>query len=64
MVDLTDAQKAEAKNDLLLADIELRLEQIRSMRRYEDWRFVMQVLTAGAAIGGVLGIWIGFLLHP
>jgi hypothetical protein len=63
MADLTDSQKEEAKNDLLLADIELRLEQIRSMRRYEDWRFVMQVLTAGAAIGGVLGVWIGFLLH-
>jgi hypothetical protein len=63
MVTLTDAQKTEAKNDLLLADIELRLEQIRSMRRYEDWRFVLQVLTAGAAIGGAFGVWIGFLLH-
>ena len=63
MVNLTDAQKAEVKNDLLLADIELRLEQIRAMRRYEDWRFVLQVLTAGAAIGGAIGVWIGFLLH-
>jgi hypothetical protein len=56
MVTPTDAQK-------LLADIELRLEQIRSMRRYEDWRFVLQILTAGAAIGGAFGVWIGFLLH-
>ena len=59
MVHLTD----EAKNDLLLADIELRLEQIRTMRRYEDWRFVLQVLTAGAAMGGVIGVWIGFLIR-
>jgi hypothetical protein len=59
MVNLTDAQRAEAKNDLLLADIESRLEQIRAMRRYEDWRFVLQV----AAIGGVIGVWIGFLLR-
>ena len=59
MVHLTD----EAKNDLLLADIELRLEQIRTMRRYEDWRFVLQVLTGGAAMGGVIGVWIGFLIR-
>ena len=59
MVHLTD----EAKNDLLLADIELRLEQIRTMRRHEDWRFVLQVLTAGAAMGGVIGVWIGFLIR-
>ena len=58
MAHLTDAQKEEAKNDLLLADIELRLEQIRTMRRYEDWRFVLQVLTAG-----VIGVWIGFLIR-
>ena len=63
MAHLTDAQKEEAKNDLLLADIELRLEQIRTMRRYEDWRFVLQVLTAGAAMGGVIGVWIGFLIR-
>jgi hypothetical protein len=55
---LTDAQKQEAKNDLLLADIELRLEQVRSLRRYEDWRFVIQAITAFAAVfaaGGVVG---------
>jgi hypothetical protein len=63
MVTLTDSQKEEAKNDLLLADIEFRLEQLRSMRRYEDWRFVLQVLTAGAALGGVFGVWVGFLLR-
>jgi hypothetical protein len=63
MTNLTDAQRAEAKNDLLLADIELRLEQIRSMRRYEDWRFVLQILTAGAAVGGAFGVWVGFLLR-
>jgi hypothetical protein len=43
MAHLSDSQRTEAENDLLLADIELRLEQLRSMRRYgaplgaEDW---------------------------
>jgi hypothetical protein len=60
---LTDAQKEEAKNDLLLADIELRLELVRSIRRYEDWRFVLQVLTVGAAIGGAFGVWLGLIMR-
>jgi len=63
MAHLSDAQKEEVKNDLLLADIELRLEQVRAMRRYEDWRFVLQVATAGAAIGGAIGVWLGIIIR-
>ena len=59
MADLTDAQKEEAKNRLILADIALKQEQLRVMRAFENWRFVLQILTVGAAIGGVFGVWAG-----
>jgi hypothetical protein len=55
----SEEQKQRAKWDLLLADLELRQEQVRSMKAFENWRFVLQVLTAGAAVGGALGVWLG-----
>jgi membrane protein YqaA with SNARE-associated domain len=63
MVHLTDTQKDEAKYDLVLADIALKQEQLRAMKAFENWRFVLQVATAGAAIGGAFGVWLGILLR-
>lgn len=49
----SDEQKAHAKYDLLLADIELRLEQIhrtRQERHLAPWQVAFAGLTSGAAI--------------
>ncbi len=46
----TAEQLAHAKWDLLLADIELRLEQVRQTKAYEPRRLVIQALTAAAAV--------------
>ena len=61
MAHLTLAQQEEAKNDLLLADIEMRLEQVRQLKSYEPRRLWIQAITAlaalfgaGAAVGAVI----------
>ena len=60
---LTDAQKEEAKNDQILADIALKQEQLRAMKAFENWRFVATIASAGAACGGVLVAVIALLIH-
>ena len=56
-------QMVSVKNDAMLADIRLKQEQLRVMKAFENWRFVLQVATAGAAIGGAFGVWLGIILH-
>jgi hypothetical protein len=51
-------QEQQVKWDLLLADFELRLEQVRQIKSFEPRRLLFQGLTAFAAIfaaGGVVG---------
>jgi hypothetical protein len=43
-------QREEAKHDLVLADLEKRLEEIRQLKTYEGWRLAFQGLTAGATL--------------
>ena len=43
--------------------IELRAEQVRTMKAFENWRFVLQVATAGAAVGGSLVGLLALILH-
>ena len=54
-------QRDEAKHDLVLADLEKRLEEIRQLKTYEGWRLAFEGLTAGAAIM-TAGVAIGALL--
>lgn len=59
----TEEEKQRAKWDLLLTDIEYRLEQVRQLKSYEPIRLWIQALTTLAAVlaaGGVIG---GFLIH-
>ena len=49
--------------DKLLSDHELRAEQVRTMKAFENWRFVLQVATAGAAVGGSLVGLLALILH-
>ena len=49
--------------DKLLSDHELRAEQVRTMKAFENWRFVLQVATAGAAVGGSLVGLLALVLH-
>jgi hypothetical protein len=59
----TDEEQQRAKWDLLLTDIELRLEQVRQLKTYEPLRLWVQALTAFAAVfaaGGVIG---GLIIH-
>jgi hypothetical protein len=54
----TSEQRQEAKHDLILADIEKRLEEVRQLKTYEGWRLAFQGLAAGAALfaaGATLG---------
>lgn len=44
----TSEDEQRAKWDLLLLDVELRHQQ----NRWETWRFVLQAMTAGAALFG------------
>lgn len=51
-------QEQQVKWDLLLADFELRLEQVLQIKSFEPRRLLFQGLTAFAAIfaaGGVVG---------
>lgn len=57
----TSEQEQRAKWDLLLADLELRTEQVRQTKAYEPRRLVIQavvaaatVFIAGAALGALL----------
>lgn len=57
----SEEQKARAKWDLLLADLELRAEQIRQMKRFEPWRLAAALLltgfgTAAAVIGATVAL--------
>jgi hypothetical protein len=59
----TDEEKKRADWDLLLTDIELRLEQVRQLKTYEPVRLWVQALTVFAAVfaaGGVIG---GLIIH-
>jgi len=54
----SEEQQQRIKWDLLLADFELRLEQVRQIKSFEPRRLVIQGLTAAAALlaaGGVVG---------
>ncbi len=57
----TDDQRQRAKWDLLLADLELRAEQVRQMKHYEPWRLAAAMATAAAGLLGA-GAAIGVLL--
>jgi len=51
----SEQQKARAKWDLLLADIELRQEQLRFARqeiRWKPWQVAFAGMTTGAALFG------------
>jgi hypothetical protein len=63
MTHFTEAQKEEAKNDQILADIALKQEQLRTMKAFENWRFVLQIFSTGAAVGGVFVAVIAILIH-
>lgn len=63
MTHLTDAQKDEVRHDLILADIALKQEQLRTMKAFGNWRFVLQILIAGAAVGGAFGVWLGMVIR-
>ena len=63
MTQMTDEQKEEVRIDQILADIALKQEQLRAMKAFENWRFVLQLLTAGAAVGGAFGVWVGLILR-
>lgn len=57
----SDEQEQRAKWDLLLLDIEHRIEQVQQLKSYEPWRLVVGGLATGAAILGVgiaLGHWV------
>lgn len=54
----TDEEQQRTKWDLLLIDLELRMEQVRQMKAYEGPRLWIQAITAAAAVfaaGGVVG---------
>jgi hypothetical protein len=54
----TPEQEQRVKWDLLLTDLEYRLEQVRQIKTYEPKRLIIQGLTAAAALmgaGGVIG---------
>ena len=54
----SDEQRQRAKWDLLLLDIEQRIEQVRQMKVCEARRLAIQAITAAAAVlmaGGVVG---------
>lgn len=59
----TEEEKQRAKWDLLLTDIEYRLEQVRQIKTYEPIRLWIQALTTLATVlaaGGVIG---GLIIH-
>lgn len=61
----TEEQKARARWDLLLLDIEQRTEQVRQLKRYEPWRLAAALLTASAAAGSAVAaaiLWAAHLL--
>jgi len=54
----TPEQEQRVKWDLLLTNLEYRLEQVRQIKTYEPKRLIIQGLTAAAALmgaGGVIG---------
>jgi hypothetical protein len=48
----TSEQEARAEWDLLLIDIEYRIEQLRQIKVFEPRRLMLAGLTAGAAVFG------------
>ena len=57
-ISLTPEEEHRAKIDLLLTDVEYRLEQVRQLKAFEPRRLLIQGLTAAAALlaaGGVTG---------
>jgi hypothetical protein len=64
----TTDERDEAKHDLVLADIEKRIEEVRQMKSYplgtyEGWKVAFAGLTAGAAIFGAGAALGALLLH-
>ena len=59
----TSDEEQRAKWDLLLTDLEFRLEQVRQLKTYEPRRLVIQGVTAGAAIFGSGAALMALALH-
>lgn len=55
----TPEQEQRAKWDLLLLDIELRIQQ----KRFETWKALATLLTAAAVAGGAIAGGILAILH-
>jgi hypothetical protein len=62
LTQLTDAQKEQAKNDLLLRDLELRAEQLRQLKVWEPWKVAFAGMTAGGGLVAI-GALIAKLIH-
>jgi hypothetical protein len=58
----TTDQREEAKHDLVLADLEKRLEEVRQLKAYEPWKLFAAILTAVAIAAGVFGGGVGWTL--
>jgi hypothetical protein len=59
----TPEEEQRAKWDLLLTDLEVRLEQLRQLKTFEPRRLIIQGVTAGAAIFGSGAALMALLLH-
>jgi hypothetical protein len=59
----TPEQEQRAKWDLLLLDLELRAEQVRQLKRYEPWKALAALVTAGTAFGSAVAAGILWAAH-
>jgi len=61
----TEEQQARARWDTLLADLEMRAEQVRQMKRYEPWKLAAGLASASAVAGSAVAaaiLWAAHLL--
>ena len=59
MMTPTEEQQRLAKYDAVLADIELKQEQLRQLHVFEPRRLTFQMLTAAATVLGAGGAFVG-----
>ena len=59
----SEEQKARAKWDLLLLDLELRGEQVRQMKAYEPWKLAAALASASAIAGSAVAAAILWSAH-
>lgn len=59
----TDEQRAAAKWELLLLDIQARSEQVRQLKTYEPWRLAAALASAGAVAGSAVAALILWAAH-